>query len=142
MARGLARGHCRHLLVTGQRGIGKTTLVDELGRRAALAKIPSLRDVQFLSVNVTDAEPDESRARFLAMLACLTEQAFLPERLPGCRRGDESFNPLSAWLGNLVLVLDGLGALLRGEGGRTNTALFRTVLRRTSMRVIGILSQW
>src|SRR5438445_13666681 len=30
MARGLARGHSRHLLVTGQRGVGKPTLVPEL----------------------------------------------------------------------------------------------------------------
>jgi ATP-dependent Clp protease ATP-binding subunit ClpA len=118
MARGLSRRRCRHLLVTGQRGVGKTTLVCELARRAAAGEIPCLQDSHFLWVDCQDVAPEESRARFAALLTYLAEYP------------------------DLIVCLDGLGSLLRAEGGVTNKLLLRTALRQPQRRIIGVLSQW
>ena len=118
LARGLSRRRCRHLLVTGQRGVGKTTLVWELARRAAAGEISGLQDSRFLWVDCQDVAPEESRARFAALLACLADY---PE---------------------LIVCLDGLGSLLRAEGGVTNKSLLRTALRQPRRRIIGVMSQW
>jgi len=55
MARGLYRRRSRHLLVTGARGVGKTTLLWELARQAAVGQIPFLKASRFLWVDVQDA---------------------------------------------------------------------------------------
>jgi hypothetical protein len=43
---------------------------------------------------------------------------------------------------DLILCLDGLGELLRTEGGPSNRSLLRQVLRDPRLQFIGILSQW
>ena len=118
MARALHRRRSRHVLVTGQRGVGKTTLVWELARRAAAGEIPFLKDCRFLWVDTQDVSPDESRPRFMALLELLAEYP------------------------DLIVCLDGLGSLLRVEGGTTNKSLLRVAFRHPNRRIIGVMSQW
>ena len=118
MTRALHRRRSRHVLVTGQRGVGKTTFVWELARRAAAGEIPFLKDCRFLWVDVQDVSPDESRPRFMALLELLAEYPAL------------------------IVCLDGLGSLLRVEGGTTNKSLLRVAFRHPNRRIIGVMSQW
>jgi len=118
MARALHRRRSRHVLVTGQRGVGKTTLVWEFARRTASGDIPFLQESRILWVDVHDVAPDESRPRFMALLEYLAE---FPD---------------------LIVCLDGLGALLRIAGGTTNKSLLRTAFRHPQRRIIGVMSQW
>jgi ATP-dependent Clp protease ATP-binding subunit ClpA len=118
LARGLSRRRCRHVLVTGSRGVGKTTLVCELARRAAAGEIPCLQDSRFLWVDCQDVSSEESRGRFAALLTCLSDYP------------------------DLIVCLDGLGSLLRAEGGVTNKSLLRTALRHPQRRIIGVVTQW
>ncbi|HEY3963125.1 MAG TPA: AAA family ATPase, partial [Planctomycetaceae bacterium] len=111
-------GRCSLDGYTGQRGVGKTTLVWELARRAAAGELPSLQDSRFLWVDCQDVAPEESRARFAALLAHLADYP------------------------DLIVCLDGLGSLLRAEGGVTNKLLLRTALRQPRRRIIGVMSQW
>ncbi len=118
MARALFRRRCRHILVTGQCGVGKTTVVWELARRAAAGEISFLKDERFLWVDAQDVSPEESRPRFAALLELLSD---FPD---------------------FVVCLDGLGSLLRVAGGTTNKALLRAALRYPKRRIIGVMSQW
>jgi ATP-dependent Clp protease ATP-binding subunit ClpA len=118
MARALYRRRNRHVLVTGKRGVGKTTLVWEFARRAAVGEIPFLKENRFLWIDVQDVSPDESRPRFMALLEFLDEYP------------------------DLIVCLDGLGSLLRVAGGATNKALLRAALRHPQRRIIGVMSQW
>ena len=118
MARALFRRRNRHVLVTGQRGVGKTTLVWEFARRAAAGDIPFLKDSRFLWIDAQDVSPDESRSRFMALLEFLAEYP------------------------DLIVCLDGLGSLLRVSGGATNKSLLRVAFRQPQRRIIGVMSQW
>lgn len=118
MARTLYRKRGRHVLVTGQRGVGKTTLVWELARQAASLRIPFLKSKRFLWLDCENVSPEESRHLLSAVASFASEQT------------------------DLILCLDGLGSLLRSAGGVTNKPFFRSVLKQDGIQIIGVMSQW
>ena len=86
-----------HVLLAGERGVGKSTLVAELARRAAAGAdpLPGRKRGSSASTAAT-SPPDESRPRLAAILAHVADR---PE---------------------LVVCLDGFPALLRGERAASN----------------------
>lgn len=116
LARALHRRQSRHVLLTGERGVGKASVVAELARRAAAGLIPSLAGCRFLSIDCRFIPPDESRARLAAVLA----------RLAG--RPD------------LVACLDGFAALLRGDRPAANRAALLAGLARSRCRIVGLVT--
>jgi len=118
ITRAMYRRGNNHVLVTGQRGVGKTTLIFDLARRAAEGEIPFLRRKRFLWVDCHNAPPAESREKLEAIIAHVTGRT------------------------DIILCLDGLGALLRSEQGGNNKLLLRAALTESTVQVIGILSKW
>jgi ATP-dependent Clp protease ATP-binding subunit ClpA len=116
LTRALHRRQARHVLLAGERGVAKGTLVAELARRAAARVIPSLADRHFLRLDcrhLTSAEGGGS--------------------LPGV---------FSAVAGHpeLVLVLDGLGSLLCAERAADCRTLLLSALPQIRCRVIVLVT--
>jgi ATP-dependent Clp protease ATP-binding subunit ClpA len=116
LARVLHRRQRHHALLVGERGVGKTTLVAELARRAAVGRIPFLARRRFLSVDCRYVPPDESRQQLAALLAHVASR---PE---------------------LVVCLDGLPALLRAERFAGNKAILLSGLARARCQFVGLLT--
>ena len=87
LARCLYRRTQGHVLLTGDDGVGKTTIVRELARLAAEGRIPFLAGCRFLWLDCANIGPEDSRACLETILSVAAE---LPEA---------------------VLCLDGLAAL-------------------------------
>jgi ATP-dependent Clp protease ATP-binding subunit ClpA len=116
LTRALYRQGKNHVLITGLRGVGKTTLVYELARRAAAGQINFLKRRRFLWVDCQDATPEGSRDKLNAILGHISGRT------------------------DLILCLDGLGPLLRAENGANNKLLLRAALKERRVHLIGILS--
>lgn len=118
LTRALYRRSNRHVLLTGLKGIGKTTVVRELARQAAHGKIPFLADRRFLWIDAKNVGPEDSRG-------CLETILTVTEGQP-----------------NTVLCLDGLDALIKRPQGGTNKPLLRAAAAKPGLSIIGILSRW
>jgi ATP-dependent Clp protease ATP-binding subunit ClpA len=116
LARALHRRGANHVLLTGERGVSKNSIVAELARRAATGRIPFLKGRRFLSVDCRHFPPDESRHRLVALLNHVAGKA------------------------GLVVCLDGFPALLRGERGTNNKPVLLSALARASCQFIGLLT--
>lgn len=116
--RALYRNSRRHLVITGVRGVGKTTFVHYLANRAAAGHPPFLQNKRFVLIDCHNVAREDSRA-------CL-----------------ESIVHLVVRQRNLVLCLDGLASLLRRPGGEDNKALLRAALCQPHLQIVGILSKW
>ena len=116
--RALYRRSHNHLLITGLRGVGKTTLVWEMARRAALGQITFLKRKRFLWVNCADVAPHESKDKLSTVLS---------------HAGGRT---------DLILCLDGLGPILRGETGANHKIVLRAALKEARVQVIGIMTDW
>lgn len=126
-ARVLCRRSCFHVLLVGDRGVGKSTVLRELARQAACGDRPLLADKRFVRLDCTDVSPDESRAVLDAIASnFLHAPAFASDR--------RAFR--------LVVCLDGVASLLRRPNGGTNVAEFVAALRRSAVPVVGVLSPW
>ena len=110
MARVLHRRRINHILLTGERGVGKNTIVSELARRAVAGQIRFLQPRRFLRVACRYIPPDESRQRLAAIMAHVADQ---PE---------------------LIVCLDGFSALLRAERNGNNKATLLAALARRDAR--------
>jgi len=90
VVRVLHRRRCNHVLLVGERGVGKNTVLSELARRAAMGTIPFLQDRNFLLVDCRYIAPDESRPRLVAILEIKHTKSnrpvFAPEFLARIRR--------------------------------------------------------
>ena len=89
IARTLYRSKAKHVLLTADRGVGKTTVLRELARRAAQGRYPFLDGKRFLRLDCSAVPPEDGRA----VLERVVQEV-----------GD--------WE-NLILCLDGLGPLLK-----------------------------
>src|SRR5262245_33319177 len=105
-----------HVLLVGERGVGKSTVAAELARRAAAGVIPSLASRRFLRVDCRHIPPDETRERLDAILARVAGR---PE---------------------LVVILDGFASLLRTERGASNRTVLLAALQHAHCRLVLLLS--
>jgi ATP-dependent Clp protease ATP-binding subunit ClpA len=116
MTRALYRRKNNHVLVTGLRGVGKTTLVRELARKAAAGDIDFLKRKRFILVDCAAIAPQESKDKIEGILTHVAGRS------------------------DLILCLDGLGQLLRAESGGDNKLLLRSALKESKIHLIGIIS--
>jgi ATP-dependent Clp protease ATP-binding subunit ClpA len=112
VCRVLHRRKPSHVLLTGERGVGKSTVVAELARRAATGRIPFLRGKRFVRMDARHIPPDDS-ARCLAGI--LTQVV---------GRGD------------LIVCLEGVTALVRGDRARSNRVTLLAALSRARCRFL------
>jgi ATP-dependent Clp protease ATP-binding subunit ClpA len=116
IARVLHRQQCHHVLLAGEPGVGKSTVLAELGRRAAAGVIPFLADRRLLRVDCRYVPPDESRQRLAALLAHTLD---CPE---------------------LIVCLDGFASLLRSERPAGNRATLLAGLSCARCQFLGLLT--
>lgn len=114
----LFRKDSRHLLISGLKGVGKTSTVIEFARLVATGRFRFLQGHRFIWFNAAHVGPEDSRA-------CL-ETILLAAK---------SLRPI-------VLCLDGIHALLRRPHGGTNKPLLRAGLQDPQVSVIGVLPRW
>lgn len=118
MARALYRRVHPHVVVTGLKGVGKSTAVRELARRAATGEIPFLRDKRFVVIDCHNVPPADSRS-------CL-----------------EAICSAVAPVENLVLCLEGMASLLRSPPGESTRPMLLALLNQPGLQVVGVLSDW
>lgn len=148
IARVLYRRQQRHVLITARQGTGKTAIVRELARRAAIGEVPFLKDRRFLWIDASNVGPEDSRACLETIAAAAAE----PPSQPVSFDEDEDEN-LGETLGrilqttferaleegnrkdspNVVLCLDNFDSLLKRPNGGSNKPLLRAI--RCSGRV-------
>jgi ATP-dependent Clp protease ATP-binding subunit ClpC len=116
LARILHRRQAHHVLLAGERGVGKSAVLAELARRAACGGIPFLAHMRFLSVDCRYVSPDESRPRLAALLTHVVDRS------------------------DLVVCVDGFASLLRGERAVSNKPVLLAALARARCRVVGLLT--
>lgn len=116
LARALHRRQHPHVLLVGERGVGKSTLVAELARRAAHTPAGFLTDKRFLSVDCRYTSPDEARPRLTAVLGHIAPHA------------------------HLVVCLEGLSGLLAPANAGSNTPVLFSALSHARCHVIGLLT--
>ncbi|MCX3059231.1 AAA family ATPase [Streptomyces beihaiensis] len=116
LCRALHRAENNHVLVTGLPGIGTTTLLRELARRAAAGEIPFLRRKRFLRVDCRDVAAEESGTQLSALISHVKGRT------------------------DVVVCVDGLGPLLRGPQGTDHVLELRRALSERSLHLIGVLS--
>lgn len=139
-ARTLYRTHRGNVLLTGRKGVGKTTFVRELARRAATGEIPFLSGQRFVWLDCRNVGPEDSRACLESIFTAVTTTP------------------------DVILCLDGLAALLKRTHAGTNKPLLRAMLGFTTkgtkvtkqgrgqvgepgavrggLRLIGVMSDW
>lgn len=113
--RALFRRSNNHVLVTGHSGVGRTTVVRELARRAATGELPFLRNKRFLHVDCRDVAAAESGAKLAAVITHAAART------------------------DLVLCLDGLGPLLRSEHGGDHKLVLRAALVSQRVHLLGVM---
>lgn len=115
VAKAMFRKKDNHVLITGQSGVGRTTLVRELARRAAAGEISFLRHKRFLWVDGRDVAAAESGAKLAALIAHTSTRT------------------------DLVLCVDGLGPLLRGQSGGNHKLVLRAALKEQQIQLVGVM---
>lgn len=118
MARALCRQRKGQVILTGDRGVGKTTLVRRLAADVARGEFPRLAGRRFVRIDVSNVGPEDSRACLELIISSLADA------------------------GDLVICLDGLAALFPRPSGGTNKPLLRTLFQRSDLRIIGIMNDW
>ncbi len=118
LCRALSRQEHNHVLIIGPRGVGKTTLIRELARRAAVGELPFLQRRRLLRVACRDVAPEESRGKLDSIIAFVAGRT------------------------DVILCLDDLGPLLRAESGGNNKLPLRRALKEGQIRLLGSLSPW
>ena len=116
IARALCRRGAHHVLLGGERGVGKVTVLAELARRGACGRVPFLRDKRFVLADCRYTAPEESRQRLLALLSHVASYS------------------------QLILCIEGFGALLRTDRAGSNRGLLLSALGRVRCRIVGLVT--
>jgi ATP-dependent Clp protease ATP-binding subunit ClpC len=116
LARALHRRQHPHILLVGERGVGKTTLIAELARRATCGNGGFLAAKQFLAVDCRYTTPDDSRGQLMAIMAHTIPHA------------------------DLVVCLDGLHSLLLPIRGGSNKPNLLAALSRANCHLLAPLT--
>ncbi|WP_229378720.1 AAA family ATPase [Streptomyces sp. VRA16 Mangrove soil] len=116
LCRALHRSESNHVLITGLPGVGTTTLLRELARRAAAGEIPFLRRKRFLRVDCRDVAEEESAAQLAGLIGHVEGRT------------------------DMVVCVDGLGPLLRGPRGTTHVLELRRALAERRLHLVGVLA--
>ena len=119
IARRLARSRGRHVLLTGRRGVGKTTVIWRLAQIASTGAYSFLKGSEFVWMDCSNVGPEDSRA-------CL-ETLF----------GIAAKSPVP-----VVLCIDGLASLLKRLNGGSNKPLLKALLSQPQVRFIGVVTEW
>lgn len=114
--RALQRRHIRHVLLVGERGVGKVELVIELARLLHEGAWPRLKDARVWLADRRFVDADESREHLSA----------LADRL---RLGPDQ-----------IVAVEGLAGLLRGQDGRSHKLLLYRMLRDAAGRMVALLT--
>jgi ATP-dependent Clp protease ATP-binding subunit ClpA len=112
LTRALHRRRAHHVLLVGERGVGKGIVLAELARRSASGVLPSLEGWRFLRVDCRHLPPEDGRQRLAALLAHVAGRQ------------------------ELVLVLDNLAAFLRGDPSGGSRALLTPAPEGLDCRLI------
>lgn len=116
LSRALHRRQHPHILLVGERGVGKSTLVAELARRAARNRSGFLSAKRFLSVDCRYVTPDEARPRLTGVLAHVAPHP------------------------HLVACVDGLAGLVAPAQGGSNAPVLFAALAHARCHLIGLLT--
>jgi ATP-dependent Clp protease ATP-binding subunit ClpC len=116
LARALHRRQHAHVLLVGERGVGKSTLVAELARRAAQTPSGFLAAKRFLSIDCRYVTSDEARPRLTGVLSHLAPHP------------------------HLVACLDGLAGLVNPAQGGSNAPVLFAALAQARCHLIGLLT--
>lgn len=116
LCRALHRSTEHHVLITGLPGVGRTTLLRELARRAATGEIPFLRRKRFVRVDCRGVPPGQSEKQLTGLISTVGGRT------------------------DVVVCLDGLGPLLRGPDGVRHNLLLRSALIASKLHLIGVLT--
>lgn len=115
LLRALHRTTGNHVLITGLPGVGTTTLLRELARRAACGDIPFLRRKRFVHIDCHDVAAADGTAVLSGIIAHVADRT------------------------DLITCIDGLGALLRGAPGGDPRMVLRRALRERRVHLVGVL---
>lgn len=116
LCRALHRSTDHHVLITGLPGVGRTTLLRELARRAATGEIPFLRRKRFVRVDCRGVAPGQSEKQLTGLISIVGGRT------------------------DLVVCVDGLGAMLRGPDGTRHNLLLRSALIESKVHLIAVLT--
>ena len=90
----------------------------KVARRAADGRIPFCKRKRFLWINCADVAPHESKDKLLAVVSHIGGRT------------------------DLVLCLDGLGPILRGESGANHKIILRAALKEARVQVLATMYDW
>ncbi|WP_242909724.1 AAA family ATPase [Actinomadura terrae] len=116
LSKALHRVTAPHVVITGLPGVGTTTLLRELARRAAEGEIRFLARKRFLHVDCGDLAPADSGDALAEII----------EHIAG--RTD------------VIVCVDGLGSLIRGPGGTDHRLTLRSALKQGRLHLVGVMS--
>lgn len=114
ICRALCRRTARHVLITGEAGVGQALILGELACRLATGAVVGLAERRVLLVDCRYTAPEQSRQRLFAVLSLLANE-------------------------ELIVAIDGFAELLRSVQG-TNKAVLFSALSAVSCRLIGLLT--
>lgn len=115
--RGLHKRDNNHILITGQAGVGKTTIVRQLAWQIAHDKIPFLRRKKILWVDCAEINPEESREKLEQIIVAVKGR------------------------NDVIVCLDGFDAVIRYMGQResNNLSMLKTALQNHHLHLIGVI---
>ena len=116
--RALYRTTRRHVLITGAKGVGKTSFLRALAAKAATGEVPYLHPKRFVWIDCQYVSREDSRPCMESILYQTNDQR------------------------DLVLCLDDLAALIYRPGGEDNKSLLKAALVRNHVQIVATLSKW